>query len=982
MNSQLLQGPDINTSLSTVLLRFREGEIGFTADVESMFYAFHLQNSDRDFTRFFWWKDNNPNLQLVEFRATRHIFGKNGSPCLANLGLRYAVVNSEHSTPKARDFVFKNFYVDDGCGSADTVDGSTDTLKETIDALASYNIHLHKICSSSDEVLHHFPTSELAEKITKDFNHLENQRTLGVEWDPTSDSFIMRTNVPRKSFTKRGTLATTNSLFDPLGFVAPISIQGRLLQRILIPSSDGDPNILKLDWDDPLPESHLHDWEEWTEALRQNDGRIAIPRGYTPLGFGHVMDRTMHVFCDASESGLGFVIYLRSVNETGKVQVAFALGNSRVPPRKSLSIPRLELNAAVNAAHAAYKLSEDLNMDLNSISMYSDSQVVLGYITNRCRRFSRYVTRRVDLIVKAVPAQHWQYIKTDENPGDIASRPQSFDSLVNSCWFRGPPFLWEENLSSNPPSIGEVNLPESINDVANLKVVKSGDNSLFSATASRVSSWSKLIKVTQIVINFVSQLFEKVRRKKGIDIILRSPCTSKQATTVIISGMQRECFPQYFGKKYSPNDKLSTLAPFIDESDSLLRVGGRLKHHDSSEEFKHPILLARDSRATELIIGHHHEVVKHAGRVVTTASLRNAGYYIQSGSKVIKKFISKCVLCRKLRAECCSQKMSDLPHDRLKVNPPFTYTGLDVFGPFHITEGATTRRTNSSKKLWAIVFVCLVSKAVHIETLSQMDTNSFKLALRRFLCLRGSCRKLRSDCGTNFLGAHNQDNEVLNLEAIKDEASQRGCDWEFNPPNASHFGGLWERAIRSIRKTIDASLLLLGKRRPSREELNTILQEASSIINNTPMYEISNDPNDELPLTPANLLTMKSLPNPPPLESFTEKDVLAYGRRRWRRVQAVAENFWQRWRSEYIQELQKRQKWNKMNSNIEIDDIVLLKVKKSKRNCWPLGKIKEVKTSSDGLVRSVVVKTSSGEFRRPISSIVPILRGTKANSFE
>ena len=702
-------------------------------------------------------------------------------------------MNSKNSTPLARNFVFKNFYVDDGCGSADTVEEAVRTLSETRRSLSTYNIRLHKISSSSSDVLQAFPESEIGEGARKEFNHSEVQRTLGVEWDQSSDSFVMRTKVPSKPFTKRGTLATTNSLFDPIGLASPIVLQGRLLQRLLIPPETDDSQAAKLDWDNPLPEEHYACWEQWRRALLENDDRISVLRGYKPLGFGKVMHQSLHMFCDASEDGLGLIAYLRSINESLRVHVAFELGSSRVPPRNLLSIPRLKLNAAVNASSAAFKLSEDLNLDKKAVTLYSDSQVVLGYLTNRSKRFSRYVTRRVDMILKMFPAEQWQYVSTSVNPGDIASRPQTFDSLLDYCWLRGPACLWEDTPSVEYPPHQQIDLPETTDSSTNLKTVQSREVSALSCITERVDSWSKLVKISKIVIDFVTRFSENAMRRRGASFAARAPCSTELATNLIFCGAQQEHFPSYFSGKTTTKENLHKLDPFVNREDNLLRVGARLGNSNFRESLKYPILHPKSSRVTHLLLRYFQALTKHAGRVVTMASIREAGFYINHGTSVIKKFLNQCITCRKLRAACSDQKMADLPIDRLKIDPPFTCVGMDVFGHFHITEGYATRKSSSSKKVWSLVFICLVTKGVHIEQLPHMDSNAFKLALRIFFSIRGSCQKLRSDRGTNFVGAHNQEigNELF--EAVEQEASRHGCEWGFNPPNASHFGGLWER---------------------------------------------------------------------------------------------------------------------------------------------------------------------------------------------
>jgi len=980
LNNELLQGPDINTRLTTVLLRFREKSIAFTADIESMFYAFHLETTDRDLTRFFWWKDNDHAKNLVEYRATRHIFGNRSSPSLANIGLRYAVSNSSNTSLLSKRFVFENFYVDDGCGSASTAQEAIDILKETRAALGSFNIRLHKISSSSPEVLRAFPPSELNESLSsKTFNHLDAQRTLGVEWNPSSDSFVVRTNVPSKPYTKRGTLATTNSLFDPIGFVSPVVLSLRLLQRFFIPPKNGDSNVVQLGWDDPLPEEHRNLWDGWIQSLRSFDGKVEIPRSLYPADFGSIVDQTLHVFCDASESGIGCVLYLRSVNSENRVHVSFVVGSSRIAPRGTTSIPRLELCASLEASQLATKVTDDLKLDPDRTCFYSDSCVVLGYLRNTQKRFSRYVSNRVAIILNSSEARQWRYIQTDNNPADIASRPQTFQSLLDSCWFRGPSFLWSPSLPEPMyPTLSD-DLPEVVQETSSFVTVTNDGRKtdVLNETFHRVSSWLKLVNIVKIVVSFIIRASESAAVARGACIVRRPPVSSEFAVHTIIKAVQNEFYPRCFPEVSSVPSNLSSLCPFIDNS--LLKVGGRLKHSKLPQHVKYPILLPPDSHVTKLLISHYHNLTKHQGRTVLLSAIREAGYYIYHGASAIRKFLRGCVTCNKLRGTLLQQKMNDLPSDRVEQCPPFTYVGMDVFGHYNISEGTTTRRNNSVKKVWAVVFICLVTKAVHVEALSSMDTSSFKLALRRFFCIRGVCRKLRSDRGTNFVGAKNQE-ENLNFDSFKEEAEKYQCQWEFNPPHASHFGGIWERSIGSFRRILDASLLILGKRLLSREEFQTYLQEAACIINSTPMYEVSSDPNDHLPVTPASLMTLKDNPNPPPLENYDARDLLAYGTRRWRRVQALSDNFWCRWRGEYLQELQNRQKWTNVKPNLRIGDVVILKVKNTRRNTWPMARVVAVKTSKDDLVRSATValpnSTGSGikTLDRPVSEMVLILK--------
>ena len=209
---------------------------------------------------------------------------------------------------------------------------------------------------------------------------------------------------------------------------------------------------------------------------------------------------------------------------------------------------------------------------------------------------------------------------------------------------------------------------------------------------------------------------------------------------------------------------------------------------------------------TNLILCHYHPPVKHHGHGITQNEIRSSGYWIVGGSSVVSNHISKCVSCRKLRGSPQEQKMANLPEDRLEPAPPFTFCAVDYFGPWHIKEG---RR---EVKRYGVLFTCLASRAVHLEVASSLSTDSFLNAYRRFVGRRGPVRQLRSDQGTNFVGAKNELQRALSTlehEKIRQELVKNNCDWvdfKMNVPEASHMGGAWERQIRTVRSVL-ASLL-------------------------------------------------------------------------------------------------------------------------------------------------------------------------------
>ena len=868
LNDCLIPGPDVITRLKLVLIGFRNGSIGFSADIECMFHNFLLNEADRDYIRFFWYKDNDPSNDIVQYRANVHIFGNCSSPSIAAMGLRYAASQSPTS-PQIIKFVEEQFYVDDALGSTDSVDEAVSLLNSTIDTLKIFKIRLHKICSSSPGVLKSFPASELTPHKLIDFEG-ENapQSVLGLRWDTDADRLVVSCEIPDRPFTRRGILATVNSVFDPLGICAPILLEGKHLQRQII-SNDSRSETY---WDEDLPAEHLNSWLSWKESLQRLSG-LSIPRGFRSSEFGSNYVMELHGFSDASQYGTGYVIYARSVNHKHETSVSFILGNSKIIPKSSPTIPRLELCAAVDLAIQMTEVADKLNVTSDRIFLYSDSQIVLGYLLNTAKRFQKYVARRVEMILKLYDSSRWRYVRSEDNPADIASRKQTIESLTSSCWLSGPGFLHEET-DHTIPHLG-VELPDKLPETSAL-VTSRNDPSIISAIVSKFSSLRKAQAVLKYVLNFARKLFNRVILSKGLPLPLRKMADDHEALDLFVRQSQKESFSDVLFDPSSYKGKLSPLSPFID-GDGILRVGGRLRHSDLDYENKYPTILPKEHPLTDLMISHFHSKVRHQGRCITLSALRRSGYFIHNGSGVIRRFIRSCITCKKLRHPLDCQRMSDLPRDRLQCVPPFERTGLDVLGPFEITDGKLTRRNTSTKKMWAVIFTCLHSRAVHLEPLFNLDISSMRNAMRRFFSIRGPCRRLRSDQGTNFVGVHNQDL----VSATQTECDLRGCTWEFNPPKASHQGGVWERPIQTVKKIMSNCVHSVGSRLLSRDEFMTFLQECACILNNSPLWEFSADPNDPAPLSPAMLLNLRG--NEISDHACSPSDIFAYGSKRWRR---------------------------------------------------------------------------------------------------
>ena len=247
-----------------------------------------------------------------------------------------------------------------------------------------------------------------------------------------------------------------------------------------------------------------------------------------------------------------------------------------------------------------------------------------------------------------------------------------------------------------------------------------------------------------------------------------------------------------------------------------------------------------------------------------------------------------------------------------------------------------------------------------------MDTDSFINAPRRFISLRGNPSSVYSDNGSNFRAGEQELRTAIedwNQRAICEFLRLKNISWKFNPPYASHMGGVWERVIRSIRKILTA---LLGQQLVNEEMLRTLMAEVQGILNSRPLTPVSNDLKDLEPLTPNHLLLLRENPNLPP-GAFAKEDT--YCKRRWRQVQYMSEIFWKRWLKEYLPTLQLRQKWCNPRRCFAVNDLVLVMDGNVHRGKWPLARVVQVHRGRDGYVRSAEVRTSTSTLVRPISKL-------------
>ena len=1005
LNKQLLQGPDFTNSVVGVLTRFRQEPIAMISDVEGMFNQVKVSAEDRDLLRFLWWQDGDTAKPMTVYRMTTHLFGAVSSPSCSNYALRQTAVDNTDGI--VADTINRHFYVDDCLRSVSSEEEAISLVEDLTVVLKKGGFKLTKWVSNSCQVMEAIPEEDRASGMKSLDLHVQGnmppERALGVLWSPETDRFSFTVEIKDHRLTRRGILSTVSALYDPLGFVAPAILPAKQLLQDLC--------RLRLGWDDPIPPEFQRKWEAWIEELPELEN-FYIDRCFKPTWFDSYTITQLHHFADASMTGYGTASYLRFENEDGKVHCSLVMSKSRVSPLKQITIPRMELTAASVAVKVNHLIQKELDIPIQEIFYWTDSTTVLMYIKNESARFHTFVANRIALIRDGSIPSQWRHVDTRSNPADDSSRGLPVKKFLSQKrWTQGPDFLYstEDQWPKAKMEDGSKleNDPEVKKHImSNATVLK---DSVIDRLLTYFSSWYQLRRAVAWILRIKKYLLHKVRKMKleHDKITLQSTSEDKtdgrqeqlysttqkllttrdiqEAETTVVKYVQSIAFSQEIkmlerqsrspasesrGKVENAHvqrtSSIKKLCPFL--QDGIVRVGGRLSKSALPEDQRFPMILPKTSPITELILREIHETTGHSGRNHMLHCLREK-YWIVNANSCARKIVNKCVTCRKYSRKPEVQRMADLPKDRVTPDqPPFTNSGMDFFGPFYVKVG------RSSVKRYGAIFTCLATRAVHIEKADSMDTSACINLIRRFIARRGQVKCIRSDNGSNMVGAERelrQEIQKLNQAQIHSTLLQKSINWIFNPPTASHHGGIWERMIRSTRKVLNS---VLQEQVLTDDNLHTLLCEVEGILNSRPITRSSGDGKDLEALTPNHILLLKGQPIlPPSLSEETDQ----YLKRRWKQVQYLANLFWRRWIKEYLPQLQERQKWLIPQRNVQIGDIVLVVDDTLPRNTWKMGRVIDTLPDKKGFVRQVTVKTQVSTISRPISKICLLLEAEK-----
>lgn len=949
-NTQLI-GPVVQNDLFSILLRFRQHLIALTGDIEKMYRQIQIEPPLRKFQQILW--RDNPRLPVETYQLQTITYGTASASYLATKCLQHlANLNSEKFVIASK--IIKNdFYMDDLLTGGDTIQEVSKLQAEITAILSSAELPIRKFLSNNADILSNSLNPNSA-YFTVPLGERENAKTLGVSWNSVADviQYDLANKFTFERNTKRTILSAVAQLFDPLGLLAPVIIKGKLIIQKLWQ--------LNLAWDESIPENLNSEWINFKNQLSDLK-LIKIPR-CIKLSNHKIIQ--LHGFSDSSSVAFGCCIYIRCQDESGNIATRLLCSKSRVSPLHGATIPRLELCAALLLAQLVEKVKESLTLHFHEEYLWTDSTIVLHWIKSAPNKYKTFVSNRIASIQELSNKIQWCHVPSQYNPADLVSRGTSIHDLLNNpIWFSGPNFLSLPREQWPSQVIQNTNLPAAefkikTDSAVNLINIQKFD--IF----NQFSSYTKLQRVLAWIMRFRNNLkLSKLNRPLRLSGPLKT-AELKASQTILIKLCQAESFVQEYKmlkakQVLKTSSSILSLNPFLDEN-NVIRVGGRIKNSDYSFDKKFPALLPKNHELTKLIFKQFHEKLLHCGAQQLLAVVREQ-YWPISGRNSAKGIVHNCIKCFKATPKSYNPLMGDLPLKRLQPNMPvFTNVGLDYAGPILIKD----RKLRGAKliKSYVCLFVCLVTKAIHIELVTDLSTHAFIAVLKRFISRRGKPFMISSDNAKNFVGAANQLRDLyrwLNSAAVKDEItnflSNQNIKWEFIIPRAPHQGGIWESGVKSIKLHIKR---VLGNASLNYEDFQTVLTQIEATLNSRPLSPLTTDPSDLNPLTPGHFIIGKPLcALPEPNYVTVPENNLS----RYQRIQRLVQTFWKRWGREVIPELQRRTKWFRhLPALLRVDSVVLIQEDNLPPLQWCLGRVIEVHASSDNIPRSATVLTSNG----------------------
>ncbi|XP_037825845.1 uncharacterized protein LOC119613850, partial [Lucilia sericata] len=809
-------------------------------------------------------------------------FGASCSPSLANFIKNKNAERFAAEFPEAVNAILNNTFVDDWLQSVDSEDEMISMAKIVRTINSDGGFEMHNWLSNSKRVVNALECPTL--EVKKCFEDPEGkfEKVLGMWWIPSTDELTFFVKFGPEVFdedimpTKRSVLRVIMTIFDPLGLLGHFVIYAKIVLQEIWRSG--------VNWDEPLFEHEREKWWTWVKMI-PSIPNIRIPRCHRFLNSSQNVQ--LHTFVDASIDAYAAVVFLR-IEYEGSVKCSLVASKTRVAPLKPISIPKLELMAAVIGLRLANFVVNEMSIKVHSKFFWSDSKDVLYWIRSDARKFQQFVSLRIGEILEGSHVKQWRWVPSALNVADDGTKWNSVPNLnFNTRWFLGPSFLnfdeseWPTSEFSNHPEVHSEQL---------YRIEVKGPTFPLSTIVPDPKNFSKweIFRVSQRLVFKYIKVIMGSRLNMEFEPFIKH-ITISMVELFIFKACQEEVYFEEISalksnKSISSKSNLYKISPYLDEL-GILRIKGRIDAIlNVPIDVKRPIILPQKHRITYLFIDFYHRKYHHHHNEIIVNEIRQR-FWISGLRAAVRSLSKACQLCKIKRAVPSTPKMGDLPIERLSsFTRPFHFTGVDYFGPIDIIIG---RRR---EKRWGVLFTCMTIRAVHIEIAPSLSTDSFLMVLKQFTSRRGVPMRILSDNATNFRGASRfLKEEIEKISTNELEQKYPEIEWVFIPPASPHMGGSWERMVRSIKSVLMDILPEDGLR---EEVLRSALADVENILNSRPLTYVPLESPEADALTPNHFLIGSS--------SGMRERVIPDGNglalsKNFRITSMLADRFWKRW---------------------------------------------------------------------------------------
>ena len=758
---------------------------------------------------------------------------------------------------------------------------------------------------------------------------------LGQEGGSARDS---STDTGEQTPTKRSILSQLSSIYDPLGIISPTMVEGKRIYREACDE--------KIGWNTEVNSVNARDWLKWSSQLRniyqsaqecsqrhQQDKGCTTPcfRGcqqHSVFSGGHCCSGALNRFCEGAADV--------------KVRIS----------KRNTSISRLELVGGQMAANMVKNLLTALKRwPITSVNVWMDSMVALFWICNPGRAWKTFVSNRVRKIAEITQETgiDWRYCPTDRNLADLGSRGASIEKMQRGQWFEGPEWLLKEEEWPEQPelektkSVSEEHRPEREETLYTAKKERDEWDTLL----DRSKLW-RTFRVTAWALRFKhNSLTKKHKTKKRT-----GPLTTEELSYARDQWIRKEqAGVQPDSPSKSPGWKLIREACFSLNT-GIFKCKGRIPGYQ-------PTYIEGGVFADKLI-RHIHEDIKHLGVASTMAAVREEWWIPQLRSKV-KKMVNNCYLCKVFSTRPYGPtETAALPPFRTECGRPFETTGIDFAGPLSYKISK-----KEQGKCHILIFTCATSRAVHLEVTKSQTAEEFQRKLNGFITRRTRPKRIVSDNAAVFKTTATWIRKIRKSEELQDFLAQQQITWQFNLSRSPWWGGLYERLIKEVKKTLYKTM---GRTHLEYAQVEAVVMDIERHLNNRPLTYMESETGEEQVLTPNAIMWGQ--------EAYTIEDIELDGDEVTKlqvRLNEKRQHVWQRWKKEYVHGLMESHRIKRGESDYpEIGEIVLIIGDEKNRGEWKKGRVLRHIRGRDGVVRGVGLLHKGNQIQRPLHLICPL----------